>query len=162
MQYRLQCVPAGSLVAHKENNMTIVSASLALPMMAMLLVTLVVWVIMFLHRVGYASAHGIDAQKMKTPPDVARLLPDEVSGSGYNFKNLFEMPVLFYVVCLYLTVFGQVTSMMVTCAWAFVALRAVHSFIHCSYNNVLHRFIVYLASSLALWIMVVVTAINAL
>ena len=142
--------------------MTIVSASLALPMMAMLLLTLVVWVVMFIHRVGYASANGIDAQKMKTPSDVARLLPDEVSGSGNNFKNLFEMPVLFYVVCLYLTVFGQVTSLMVTCAWVFVGLRAVHSLIHCSYNNVMHRFIAYLASSLALWIMVVVAAINAL
>ena len=142
--------------------MTIVSASLALPMMAMLLLTLVVWVVMFIHRVGYASANGIDAQKMRTPSDVARLLPDEVSGSGNNFKNLFEMPVLFYVVCLYLTVFGQVSSLMVTCAWVFVGLRAVHSLIHCSYNNVMHRFIAYLASSLALWIMVVVAAINAL
>jgi len=142
--------------------MTIVSASLALPMMAMLLLTLVVWVVMFIHRVGYASANGIDAQKMRTPSDVARLLPDEVSGSGNNFKNLFEMPVLFYVVCLYLTVFGQLTSLMVTCAWVFVGLRAVHSLIHCSYNNVMHRFIAYLASSLALWIMVVVAAINAL
>ena len=142
--------------------MTIVSASLALPLVAMLLLTLVVWVVMFIHRVGYASANGIDAQKMKTPSDVARLLPDEVSGSGNNFKNLFEMPVLFYVVCLYLTVFGQVTSMMVTCAWVFVVLRAVHSFIHCSYNNVMHRFIVYLVSSLALWIMVIVALINAL
>ena len=142
--------------------MTIVSASLALPMMAMLLLTLVVWVVMFIHRVGYASANGIDAQKMRTPSDVARLLPDEVSGSGNNFKNLFEIPVLFYVVCLYLTVFGQVTSLMVTCAWVFVGLRAVHSLIHCSYNNVMHRFIAYLASSLALWIMVVVAAINAL
>ena len=142
--------------------MTMVSTSLALPLLAMLLLTLVVWVVMFIHRVGYANANGIDAQKMKTPSDVARLLPDEVSGSGNNFKNLFEIPVLFYVMCLYLTVFGQVTSMMVTCAWVFVALRAVHSFIHCSYNNVMHRFIAYLASSLALWVMVIVAVSNAL
>ncbi|MEP0202399.1 MAG: MAPEG family protein [Halioglobus sp.] len=142
--------------------MTIVSASLALPMMAMMLLTLVVWLAMFVHRVGYANANGIDAQKMKTPSDVARLLPDDVSGSGNNFKNLFEIPVLFYVMCLYLSVFGQVSSLMVTCAWAFVALRAVHSFIHCSYNNVMHRFIAYLASSVALWVMVVVAVINAL
>ena len=142
--------------------MTIISTSLALPLLAMLLLTLVVWVTMFIHRVGYANANDIDAQKMKTPSDVARLLPDEVSGSGNNFKNLFEMPVLFYVMCLYLTVFGQVTSMMVTCAWVFVVLRAVHSFIHCSYNNVMHRFIAYLASSSALWIMVIVAVITAL
>jgi hypothetical protein len=142
--------------------MTIISTSLALPILAMLLLTLVVWVTMFIHRVGYANANDIDAQKMKTPSDVARLLPDEVSGSGNNFKNLFEMPVLFYVMCLYLTVFGQVTSMMVTCAWVFVVLRAVHSFIHCSYNNVMHRFIAYLASSSALWIMVIVAVIKAL
>ncbi|MEP4484108.1 MAG: MAPEG family protein [Halioglobus sp.] len=142
--------------------MTIVSTSLALPMMAMMLLTLVVWLVMFVHRVGYANANGIDAQKMKTPSDVARLLPDDVSGSGNNFKNLFEIPVLFYVMCLYLSIFGQVSSLMVTCAWAFVALRAVHSFIHCGYNNVMHRFIAYLASSVALWIMVVVAVINAL
>ena len=142
--------------------MAMVSAALALPIMAMLLITLVVWVVMFIHRVGYESANGIDAQAMKTPSDVARLLPDEVSGSGNNFKNLFELPVLFYVVCLYLTMMSQVSDTIVTCAWLFVVLRAVHSFIHCSYNNVMHRFIVYLASSLALWVMVVVALLNAL
>jgi hypothetical protein len=142
--------------------MSIVSEGLALPVMAMLLLTLAVWVVMFIHRVGYANSHGIDAEELKTPSDVARLLPVEVSGSGNNFKNLFELPVLFYVMCLYLTVFGQVTSLMVTCAWAFVALRALHSLIHCSYNKVMHRFIAYLASSLALWIMVVAAFINTL
>ena len=142
--------------------MTIVSEALALPVMSLLLLTLVVWVVMFIHRVGYANSHGIDAEELKSPADVARLLPVEVAGSGNNFKNLFELPVLFYVICLYLTVFGQVTSLMVSCAWAFVALRALHSLIHCSYNKVMHRFLAYLASSLALWIMVVAAFINAL
>jgi len=151
----------GSQILFKDNNMTLVSTALALPMMAMLILTFVVWVTMFIHRVGYATANGIDAQEMRTPSDIAKLLPDEKSGSGNNFKNLFEMPVLFYVMCLYLTVFGQVSDLVVTCAWVFVALRAVHSLIHCSYNNVMHRFIAYLASSFALWVMVVVAFINA-
>ncbi len=36
-------------------------------------------------------------------------------------------------------------------AWAYVALRVVHSAIHCGYNRVMHRFYAFLASNLVLW-----------
>jgi hypothetical protein len=39
-------------------------------------------------------------------------------------------------------------------SWLFVGLRALHSAIHCTYNNVLHRFYVYVTSTVllfALW-----------
>ena len=88
-------------------------------------------------------------------PRVQALIPAEVSGPSNNFKNLLEMPVVFYVICLYLTVFGMVDSVHVTCAWVFVAGRVLHSLIHCTYNRVIHRFLVYLVSSLAVWVMVV-------
>ena len=38
-----------------------------------------------------------------------------------------------------------------TASWTYVALRALHSFIHCTYNRVLQRFAVYVASSILLW-----------
>lgn len=142
--------------------MLVVSTELALPMLAVMILTLVVWIVMFVQRLGYATANKIDAQEMKTPAMIQALLPDDVSRASHNLKNLFEMPILFYAICLALTVFGQVDSVHVYCAWAFVLFRVLHSAIACSYNAVMHRFITYLIASLALWVMVVRALLAAL
>ena len=46
---------------------------------------------------------------------------------------------------------GQGDALLLSLAWSFVALRAVHSLIHCSYNRVMHRFVAYLLGGLCLW-----------
>jgi len=142
--------------------MPVFSNELALPMLGMMALTLAVWIVMFVQRLGYATANKIDAQDMKTPAMVQALLPDDVSRASHNLKNLFEMPVLFYAICLALTVFGQVDSLHVYCAWAFLVFRILHSAIACSYNKVMHRFVTYLIASLALWVMVVRALLAAL
>lgn len=131
------------------------SNELALPMLSMMVLTLLVWLFMFVQRVGYANANKLDIESMKSPQDVMALIPPESSSASNNFKNLFEIPVLFYVICLYLMVSGQVDQVHVYCAWIFVGLRLAHSLIHCSYNRVAHRFGVYILSAIALWVMVV-------
>lgn len=57
-----------------------------------------------------------------------------------NFRNLFETPVLFYA--LVATALGTsfTPGWLAAGAWAYVALRGVHSYIHCTYNRVMHRF----------------------
>jgi len=135
---------------------------LALPVLGMMLLTLLVWVVMFIQRVSFAQSNRLDIEQFKTPADVQTLVPAEVSGASNNFKNLFELPVIFYGLCLYLIVSGQVDSFYTNCAWAFLALRCLHSLIHCSYNRVAHRFGVYILSSLVLWIMVVRAFLAAL
>lgn len=47
----------------------------------------------------------------------------------------------------------QVTYWLVACAWAYVALRYAHSFIHLTSNNVIARFSVYFASGFVLLVM---------
>jgi hypothetical protein len=131
------------------------TTELALPIASMMLLTLVVWIVMFAKRVGYIQAHNVDVEQMKTPADTQALVPGDASAPANNLRNMTELPVVFYVVALYLTVFGQVDSLHVTCAWVFVGFRVLHSLIHCSYNRVMHRFLAYLVSSLALWVMVV-------
>ena len=72
-----------------------------------------------------------------------------------NLVNLFEMPVLFYVVCLALYVTKQADSAAVWLAWLFVALRVGHSLVHITYNRVTHRLLVFAFSNftlLALWL----------
>ena len=70
-----------------------------------------------------------------------------------NFRNLFEVPVLFFAVCCALAVTDTVTGIQLALAWAFVALRAAHSFIHVTYNRVMHRFTVYVASTICVFAM---------
>ena len=131
------------------------TTELALPMASMMLLTLVVWIVMFIKRIGYMQAHNVDVEQMKSPSDTQALIPGDASAPANNLRNMTELPVIFYAVSLYLTVFGQVDSLHVTCAWVFVGFRVLHSLIHCSYNRVMHRFLAYLVSSLALWVMVV-------
>jgi hypothetical protein len=142
--------------------MDIPNATLALPMLGMMVLTLLVWLYMFIQRVGFAQSSKLDIEQFKTPADVQALVPADRSGASNNFKNLFELPVIFYAVCLYLTVSGQVDSLYTNCAWAYLILRCVHSLIHCTYNRVAHRFGIYLLSSIVLWVMVVRAFVAAL
>ncbi|MGD9021662.1 MAG: MAPEG family protein, partial [Lysobacterales bacterium] len=72
-----------------------------------------------------------------------------------NFANLFEAPVLFYLAILLTLILMVQDTIIVYLAWAYVATRAAHSAIHCTYNRVMHRFRVFIASSfilLAIWV----------
>jgi hypothetical protein len=72
-----------------------------------------------------------------------------------NLRNLFEMPVLYFALVPLLLVTGQGGTAQVALAWAYVALRAVHSWIHIGPKQVQPRFLVYLASCTllsAMWI----------
>jgi len=46
-----------------------------------------------------------------------------------------------------------VTPLLLGLAWAYVALRLLHSFIHVGYNKVMHRFNVFALSALVLLVM---------
>jgi hypothetical protein len=63
-----------------------------------------------------------------------------------NFRNLFEVPVLFYALCAVALATGHVPGWLVAGSWVFVALRIVHSFVHCTYNRVTHRFAAFVTS----------------
>lgn len=67
-----------------------------------------------------------------------------------NYSNLFEAPILFYVGAIMAYVTGQVTPALVIVAWTYVALRCAHSLIHLTYNNIMHRFMVFGVSLLVL------------
>jgi hypothetical protein len=66
-------------------------------------------------------------------------VPQHVSISNRNYMNLLEAPVLFYVACLTLYVTKTIDSSFLALAWAYVALRVLHSLVHLTYNHVMHR-----------------------
>jgi hypothetical protein len=124
-----------------------------LPMLGMMVLTAVVWVVLYAKRLPAMRKAGKPAQAYTTPDRGAQFLPEEVSYPAYNFKNLFELPVLFYALCVYFYVTATADTMVVVAAWLFFAFRVVHSAIHCTVNIVMARFLAYSAAALALWFM---------
>jgi hypothetical protein len=83
-----------------------------------------------------------------------------VSNPSDNLKNLFEIPVLFYALALFLFVTNRVDALYLAAAWVFVAFRAAHSLVHCTFNHVLLRFSLYLVAAVAVWFMLVRAALD--
>jgi hypothetical protein len=120
-----------------------------LPCVAMVAVTALVWIKLYMDRLGEMRARGIAPQAVATTREAAGQL--KRTQAAENFRNLFEVPVLFYLLCVALAVSGATTPAFVAAAWIYVGLRALHSLIHATYNRVVHRFLVYVASTLLLF-----------
>jgi hypothetical protein len=84
-------------------------------------------------------------------------VPGHVSIPNRNYMNLLELPMLFYVGSLMFFVAGKVDGVVLAVAWLYVALRALHSLVHLTCNNVRHRLTPFAASNLVLiayWVLV--------
>lgn len=131
------------------------------PFLAMMGLTLLVWLYMYCKRIPFVlRARLTDAQM--APLEFARLSPPDVSNPSDNLRNLFEIPTLFYVLCLYLFVTARVDGTYVAAAWIFVGFRAAHSLVHCTVNIVVLRFWLYALSTAGLWFMLARAVFNAL
>ena len=104
------------------------------PMIAMMSLTATVWLVLFAKRIPAMRAAKFPAQTYTTPDKTIELLPEAVSYPSNNLKNLFELPVLFYALCLLLFVTGNVDAVYLAAAWSFVGFRLLHSLIHVTVN----------------------------
>ena len=134
-------------------------AAIFSPFFAMLFLTFVVWVYMYVRRINFITKSEIDSQKFAVPGTLAQMSPAEVSNPSDNLKNLFEIPVLFYALVLYLFVTQQVDNVYVYAAWIFIIFRTLHSIVHCTFNYVMLRFYLYLGSAIAVWFMAIRAAL---
>jgi len=130
------------------------------PFLGMMLLTFAVWLYMYARRLSYLLRNKIDYRTINTRGKAASIVPEEISYASDNLQNLFEMPTLFYALCIYLYVSGSVDTLYLVAAWLFFGFRIVHSYIHCTTNVVPHRFGAYVISTAALWFMVVRAAIQ--
>ena len=124
------------------------------PVISLMLLTMCVWLYMYYLRISYTLKNNINAQRLASPEECTAVLPDFINQPSNNLKNLFEAPVIFYVICLLVIITNQVDTVFVYSAWAYVFLRIAHSVIHCTFNNVMARFYTYFISSIIMWFMV--------
>jgi len=136
-------------------------ATIFQPFLATMILTLVVWIYMYRRRLPFIFSSGLDPKQM-TPLELARLSPPQVSTPSDNLKNLFELPTVFYAVVLYIYVTHQVDAVFVGAAWGFFLFRVLHSAVHCTFNFIPLRFVLYVIPAGALWFMVIRAGISAL
>lgn len=130
---------------------TINRAMLA-PAAALVVWTLIVLLWMARSRFGALGERGLgpaDAPPGLRGCDLEPRLPPQVMWKSHNYTHLLEQPTLFYAVCVMLALLGSGLADVVL-AWAYVALRVVHSWWQCTVNTIPIRIRLFKYSSLAL------------
>jgi hypothetical protein len=130
------------------------------PFFATLFLTLLVWVYMYIRRISFITSRKLTQKEMAEPGTLAQISPPNVSNPSDNLKNLFEIPIIFYALVLYLFITKQVDTVYVNAAWVFVVFRVLHSIVHCTFNLVILRFCLYVFSTIAVWFVAIRAAVH--
>jgi len=130
------------------------------PVLALAALTFAVAVVMARRRFRELRERRIRPQEVASAAAMSMTLKD--TGPADNFRNLFELPVLFYAAILIIYAGKFAAPLYVVLAWLFVGSRLVHSIIHCTSNRVRHRFYAYLVGFVALVAMWVLLALDLL
>ena len=129
------------------------------PMCAMFMLTFAVLVLLFTGRVASVRSEKVRAAYFLTYSTDDKE-PYRNLAMSQNFKNLFEAPVLFYVVCLAVIALHCQSAVLLGLAWGFVLMRLLHTAVHLTTNHLILRIGAYMASwvcLLGLWIGLVLT-----
>lgn len=123
---------------------------------------LVVWSIIMLFwmagtRLPAMSKAGIDLGTAVggRGVDIDPNVPPSVAWKSHNYAHLMEQPTIFYAAVMILAISGGATSLSVSLAWGYTALRIVHSIWQATVNKVSVRFVLFLLSSICLTILAV-------
>ena len=63
-----------------------------------------------------------------------------------HFRNMFEIPILFYLLCILLIIKNEYNQIDIYLAWGFVLFRLIHSLIRIPNRNVLYRYSAFIVS----------------
>jgi len=128
------------------------------PLVALAAWTMVMWVWLYATRMPEMAK--VDMARFAADPTLTldHVLPAKVQWKAHNYNHLHEAPTVFYAVCLVLALAGQGEGLAAKVAWAYVALRVVHSLVQATVNHIPTRFFVFMLSSLCLMALIVMAA----
>ena len=125
--------------------------SILTPMLVLICWTLVMWLWMYATRLPAMQKAGLDPAKIKQKSDFDGL-PIQVRQVADNYNHLHEQPVIFYALVVYAHLAGAVTELTIWAAWAYAALRIIHSIFQATINFVPVRFGLFLLATLCLFL----------
>jgi hypothetical protein len=121
------------------------------PLFAMFLLTYFIGIWMVKLRFKAVKDDGVNPGYFQT--NRGAKLPDYLTKVTNHYVNLFELPVLFYLVCVLIYAGSKVDDTFIYLAWLFVGFRTIHAYIHTTYNNLRHRRNAFLFGSIVLALM---------
>lgn len=127
------------------------STAIFWPMIGQALLVLIVYLVIFKRRVDSTKRGETKLSDYRLPYGE----PEASAAAARNLANQFELPVLFFVVCLSLYVTNGSNYVAVALAWLFVFFRAVHAWVHMTGNDVRLRgplFMIGLLIVVVLWV----------
>jgi hypothetical protein len=115
---------------------------------------LVVWSLVMLlwlagTRLPAMSKAGIDLSKAVggRGADIDPNVPPSVAWKSHNYAHLMEQPTIFYATVMILAISGGATSLSVSLAWGYVAIRVIHSIWQATINRVIIRTALFFLST---------------
>ena len=81
--------------------------------------------------------------------------PDRLRSARQQYQNMFEIPILFYLLCLLNIFFNNYTQFDIILAWGFVIFRMFHFFIRIKNQkniNIIPRTLIFIISLILLTI----------
>jgi hypothetical protein len=124
------------------------------PVLALVAWTLVMWFWMYATRLPAMKEAGIDPQDAAYPGTWTHRLRPGVRSVADNYNHLHEQPTIFYALMFFAAITGGGDATALKLAWAYVALRVVHSLVQATFNRVIVRFSVFALATLVLVVIV--------
>jgi hypothetical protein len=123
------------------------------PVLAQIILTLILMFVMGLYRQSALKSGAV------TPDDVAldnSRWPERARQFANCYTNQFELPVIFYVLCLVAQITSSVDLIFLILAWIFVVSRVLHAVEHTTSNIVRRRGAIF---SIGFFCVVLMTAL---
>jgi len=122
-------------------------------------ILLVVWTLLVLAHLGVSRLAAVRRGEVSLGYFRAYqgAAPERLVVLERHYRNLLELPLLFYLAAITAYVTGLVDGWLLGLAWAFTLLRLTHSAVHLGGNPIRLRFYVFLAGFFvltAMWLMI--------
>ena len=131
------------------------------PVVALAAWTMVMWLWLYATRIPALNAAKVDPDSLVQGPkqSLDDFLPPSVQWKAHNYNHLHEAPTVFYAIAILLALIGEGDGSNAALAWAYVALRVIHSLIQVTINKVMLRFAVFALSTFCLMALTVRAAL---
>jgi len=125
------------------------------PVLAQVFLTLVMFIVLGARKARTVKAGKVNRQQAALDN---RVWPEDVVKVSNNIANQFEVPILFYILCVVLYSVNAAGIVAVVLAWLFVVSRYAHAWIHVRSNYVPVRMLLFMVGCLVVLAMLVVAA----
>jgi hypothetical protein len=123
------------------------------PVIALVAWTLLIWIWMYATRLPAIKRSRMKLDPVRPRGEQMAELPAQVRWKADNYNHLMEEPTIFYALVLALAIAGETSTLAVAMAWAYVALRVIHSLVQTLVNIIPLRFALFALSNVPLFVL---------